>query len=106
MPNGYSTKKVLYLNQEINPGWNPLSVNVKYEYRTTSVTLHATSILEYPALLARKGKLLTMPQTRRRRLATCIAVVLIGALTRPFSNPKSALESLSSMLRVWEWTYL
>ena len=49
----------------------------------TSVTLHATSMLEYPALLARKGKLFTMGQTRRIRLETCMTVVLIGARTIP-----------------------
>ncbi|CAL3969137.1 unnamed protein product [Diplocarpon coronariae] len=40
-------------------------------------------MLEYPALLARNGNWKIMPQTRRRRLATCMAVVLIGARTRP-----------------------
>jgi hypothetical protein len=44
---------VLYLNHVIKFGENPLKVNTKYEYLTTSVTLHAINILEYPALFAR-----------------------------------------------------
>jgi hypothetical protein len=67
----------------MTPGEYPLKVKTKNPYRITSVTPHANSILEYPALFATKGKLLTIPQTRRRRLETCIKVVPIGALTIP-----------------------
>src|ERR1700683_2687172 len=82
-PRGYRIKNVLYLNHEIMPGEYPLKVKTKNPYRTTSVKPHANSILEYPALRATKGKLLTIPQTRRSRLETCINVVPIGALTIP-----------------------
>jgi hypothetical protein len=76
-------KKVLYLNQVTIAGLKPLKVTTKYEYRMTSVTLHAMSILEYAADLATKGKLLTIGQTRSSRLATCIRVVAMGARTIP-----------------------
>jgi hypothetical protein len=83
----------LYLNHVINPGWYPLKLRTKKEYLITSVTLHATSILEYPALLAKNGKLFTTPQTRSRRDEICIAVVERGARTRPVSANVSSLAN-------------
>jgi hypothetical protein len=94
MPNGYNTQKELYRNQLKNPGNNPLKLRVKNEYRITSVTLHAVSILEYTALLARNGKGVTMPQTSRIRDATCIVVVKTGALTTPISTKPCQRTSL------------
>lgn len=63
---------------------NPPITNTKYEYRTTSVTLHATSIELYAGLYCVVcGKLYAMPQTRRKRDATCMRVVSMGARTTP-----------------------
>lgn len=77
-------------------GEYPLNVMVKYEYRITSVTLHATSMLEYIALFARDGKGLTIPQMRRMRDATCIPVVLIGARTSPREQENSCVSFMIS----------
>lgn len=73
------------LNQVHNLGTPmPASTKTKYEYRITSVTLHATSILEYAGLyFVVCGKLYPIPQTKSSRLATCISVVKRGARTMP-----------------------
>ena len=73
-----------HLNHVHTLGTPPPSTNTKYEYRITSVTPHATSIELYAGLPpVVVGKLYPIPQTSRRRLATCIAVVKKGARTRP-----------------------
>ena len=46
MPSGYSTRKVLYLSQVQNLGTpTPDSEKTKYEYRITSVTDQASSMV-------------------------------------------------------------
>lgn len=77
-------KNVLYLKNCMKPGTEPDKRQTKYEYLMTSVVLHATSIVEYAMLLAgTEGNWSQIAQTRRKRLATCIAVVKTDALTRP-----------------------
>lgn len=77
----------MYRNQEMKLGEYPLKVRTKYEYRMTSVTLHAINMLEYPALFASQGNWLTIAQTSNNRLATCIPVVEIGVRTSPNGYP-------------------
>lgn len=84
MPNGYRMKNMLYLKNCMNPGTEPVNRQTKYEYLITSVVLHATSMVEYAMLFAgTEGNWSQMAQTRRKRLATCIAVVKTDALTSP-----------------------
>lgn len=68
----------------MKPGTDPLSRQTKYEYLITSVVLHAMSIVEYAMLLAgTEGNWSQIAHTRRKRLATCMAVVKTEALTSP-----------------------
>ena len=83
MPTGYSTRKVLYRSQTSDLGWNPPRLIAKYEYRITSVMLHASNIDVYTGLRASQGKGSATSQTRRKRDEICTAVVEIGARTTP-----------------------
>jgi hypothetical protein len=77
----------------------PESVKTKYEYRTTSVKLHASSMVLNAALCAVVcGKLYAMPHTSRNRLATCISVVRSGARTMPGSHPLALSFTQYTML--------
>lgn len=59
----------------------------------TSVMLQASSMEEYTGLWASQGKGKTTPQTRRKRLSTCIRVVKKGDRTMPVEGHR--LEAVS-----------
>lgn len=86
MPTGYRTKKAWYRSQCSAAGGLPpaASVSAKYEYRITSVVLHATSIDAYAGLArASPGNWSVTPHTIAYRLNTCMKVVKKGARTTP-----------------------